>query len=78
MGGDRQAFYDVQNAYMRAKEYVKIRGDRRGWIAKQVDAYLDVHEVIDQLKQFGADVEVEPVDWLKNLSAIWRSSPSRS
>ncbi|HEY3393206.1 MAG TPA: hypothetical protein VGK58_10885 [Lacipirellulaceae bacterium] len=65
LGGDRQAFYDVQNAYMRAKEYVKIRGDRRGWIAKQVDAYVGVQEVIDRLKQFGAEIEVEAVDWLK-------------
>jgi hypothetical protein len=65
LGGDRQAFYDVQNAYMRAKEYVKFRGDRRGWIANQVDAYVAVHEVIDQLKQFGAEVDLEAVDWLK-------------
>src|SRR5687767_11931375 len=46
LGGDRQAFYDVQNAYVRAKEYVKFRGDRRGWIATQVDAYVAVQEVI--------------------------------
>jgi hypothetical protein len=65
LGGDRQAFYAVQDAYMRAKEYVKIRGDRRGWIARQVDAYVGVQEVIDRLKQFGAEVEVEAVDWLK-------------
>jgi hypothetical protein len=65
LGGDREAFYAVQDAYMRAKEYVKIRGDRRGWIAKQVDAYVGVQEVIDRLKQFGAEIEVEAVDWLK-------------
>jgi hypothetical protein len=65
LGGDRQAFYAVQNAYMRAKEYVKFRGDRRGWIAKQVDAYLAVQEVIEQLEQFGAEVELEALDWLK-------------
>jgi hypothetical protein len=65
LGGDRHAFYELQNAYMRAKEYVKFRGDRRGWIANQVDAYVAVHEVIDRLKQFGAEVELEAVDWLK-------------
>src|SRR5262245_37711019 len=32
LGGDREAFYAVQNAYAQAKEYVKFRGDRRGWI----------------------------------------------
>jgi hypothetical protein len=65
LGGDRQAFYDVQNAYVRAKEYVKFRGNRRGWIANQVDAYLAVHKVIDRLQQFGAKVEIEALDWLQ-------------
>jgi hypothetical protein len=65
LGGDRQAFYAVQTAYAQAKEYVKFRGNRRGWIAKQVDAYLSVQELVERLKQFGADVELEAVDWLR-------------
>jgi hypothetical protein len=65
LGGDREAFYDVQNAYMQAKEYVRFRGDRRGWIAKRMDEYLAVQEVIERLKQFGATVETDAVDWLQ-------------
>jgi hypothetical protein len=65
LGGDRQAFYDVQNAYMQAKEYVKFRGDRRGWIAKRMDEYLAVQEVIEQLKRYGAEVETDALDWLE-------------
>jgi hypothetical protein len=65
LGGDREAFYGVQNAYMQAKEYVKFRGDRRGWIAKRMDEYLAVQEVIERLKQFGAQVETDAVDWLQ-------------
>jgi hypothetical protein len=65
LGGDRQAFYDVQNAYMQAKEYVKFRGDRRSWIAKRMDEYLAVEEVIDQLKQYGAEVQTNSLDWLE-------------
>ncbi len=65
LGGDRQAFYAVQNAYAQAKEYVKFRGNRRGWIAKQVDAYLAVQDVIERLTQFGASVEVDSLDWLR-------------
>ena len=65
LGGDRQAFYAVQNAYIQAKEYVSFRGDRRGWIAKQIDEYLAVQEVIERLKQFGAEVEISTLDWLK-------------
>ncbi len=65
LGGDRQAFYDVQNAYMQAKEYVKFRGDRRGWIAKRMDEYLEVQDVIEQLKRFGAEIETDTLDWLQ-------------
>jgi hypothetical protein len=65
LGGDREAFYEVQNAYIQAKEYVKFRGDRRGWIAKRMDEYLAVQEVIDQLKRFGAEVETDALDWLE-------------
>jgi len=65
LGGDREAFYAVQNAYMQAKEYVKFRGDRRGWIAKRMDEYLALQEVIDRLKKFGALVETDSVDWLE-------------
>ena len=50
LGGDPQAFYDVQTAYMQAKEYLKFRGDRRGWIAKRMDEYLATQEVTEQLK----------------------------
>jgi hypothetical protein len=65
LGGDRSAFYDVQNAYMQAKEYVKFRGDRRGWIAKRMDEYLAVQEVIERLQRFGADVQTDALDWLE-------------
>ena len=65
LGGDPQPFYDVQNAYMQAKEYVKFRGDRRGWIAKRMDEYLAVQEVIERLKSFGAEVETNALDWLE-------------
>ena len=65
LGGDRQAFYAAQNAYAQAKEYVKFRGDRRGWIAKQMDNYVAVQEMIDQLERLGAHVETDAVDWLQ-------------
>jgi hypothetical protein len=65
LGGDREAFYEVQNAYMQAKEYVRFRGDRRGWIAKRMDEYLAVQEVIERLNQYGAHVETDAVDWLQ-------------
>jgi hypothetical protein len=65
LGGDPKPFYELQNAYMRAKEYVKFRGDRRGWIAKQMEEYLVVQETIDGVKPFGAHVETTALDWLQ-------------
>jgi hypothetical protein len=65
LGGDREAFYGVQNAYIQAKEYVRFRGDRRGWIAKRMDEYLAVQEVIEQLRRYGAEVETDAIDWLQ-------------
>ena len=65
LGGDPQPFYEVQNAYMQAKEYVKFRGDRRGWIAKRMDEYLEVQEAIEGIKAFGAEVETNALDWLQ-------------
>jgi hypothetical protein len=65
LGGDREAFYDLQNAYVQAKEYVTFRGDRRGWIAKRMDEYLAVQEVIERLQRYGAQVETDALDWLE-------------
>ena len=65
LGGDRDAFYEVQTAYQQAKEYVKFRGDRRSWIAKRMDEYLAVEAVIDQLTRYGAEVETNSLDWLE-------------
>jgi len=64
LGGDREAFYAVQNAYAEAKEYVKFRGDRRGWIAKRMDEYLALQAVIERLNGYGAEVETDALDWL--------------
>jgi hypothetical protein len=65
LGGDPKPFYEVQTAYMQAKEYVKFRGDRRGWIAKRMEEYLGVQEAIEGIKKFGAQVETTALDWLQ-------------
>jgi hypothetical protein len=65
LGGDPKPFYEVQIAYMEAKEYVKFRGDRRGWIAKRMDEYLGVQEAIEGIKKFGGQVETDALDWLE-------------
>jgi hypothetical protein len=71
LGGDPKPFYEVQTAYMQAKEYVKFRGDRRGWIAKRMEEYLAVQEVITLIRKFGAEVETTSLEWLqKSFGAI--------
>jgi hypothetical protein len=65
LGGDPQPFYEVQIAYMQAKEYVKFRGDRRGWIATRMEEYLGVQEAIEGIKEFGGQVETNSMDWLQ-------------
>jgi len=65
LGGDPKPFYEVQTAYIQAKEYVKFRGDRRGWIAKRMEEYIAVQETIEGIQQFGAHVETTALDWLK-------------
>src|SRR3954469_15666345 len=53
LGGDPKPFYEVQTAYMQAKEYVKFRGDRRGWIGKPLAEYLGGPEGIGEARRLG-------------------------
>ncbi|MEX2317449.1 MAG: hypothetical protein WD669_09880 [Pirellulales bacterium] len=59
-------FYGVQQAYEQAREYVKFHGDRRGWIAKRTEEYVVMLEVARRLRQFGAEVETDSIDWLEH------------
>jgi hypothetical protein len=63
--GAQAAFYEIQHAYEQAKEYVRFHGDRRGWIAKRMEDYVAVQEVIGRLRQFGAEVETDAIGWLE-------------
>jgi len=50
---------------MQAKEYVKFRGDRRGWIATRMEEYLGVQETIEGIKKLGGQVETNSLEWLE-------------
>lgn len=63
--GKRADFDKLQEAYEQAQLYVIFRGDRRGWIARRVEEYLAVEEVIKKLTDLGADVETRAVQWLE-------------
>jgi hypothetical protein len=65
LGGDPRPFYELQSAYTQAKEYLKFRGDRRGWIAKRMDEYVAMQAVVGQLTSLGAKVETNFLGWLR-------------
>jgi len=65
-GGDAAAFQQIHRAFEQALEYVRFRSNRRDWISQQLEAYVEMREVISRLTdQYGAVVSVEAVDWMK-------------
>ncbi|TWU24532.1 J domain-containing protein [Bythopirellula polymerisocia] len=64
-GGDPHEFSALHEAFEQAKQYLEFKRDSRGWIAKQMDGYLQSRELADKLVSFGAQVETNAVDWLQ-------------
>jgi hypothetical protein len=64
-GGAKDDFVKVHEAYKKAMEFVQISGDRRGWIANQVEFHLRQQEVVAEVQRLGGQTEFEEVDWLR-------------
>ncbi len=64
-GGASDDFIKIHPTYQQAMEYVEYIGDRRQWIAGQVDCYLRQHEVVEAVERLGGRTEFEEADWLK-------------
>jgi hypothetical protein len=58
-------FYGIQQAYEQAREYVRFHGDRRTWIAKRMEDYVATQEVERRLREYGAEIETDSIDWLE-------------
>ncbi len=65
-GGNAADFVRLSEAYDRALEYVTFRGDRRAWIATQVECHLAQEETAAEVRRLGGEVELERVDWVKH------------
>lgn len=65
-GGDSSDFIKIHEAYKRAMEYVQFTGDRRSWIADQVECHLRQQEVVAEINRLGGRTEFEEMAWLKN------------
>jgi hypothetical protein len=63
-GGDPEDFIRLQGAYELALEHVASRGDRRAWIARQVDSHLRQEEIAAEVGRLGGVVLRESIDWL--------------
>lgn len=65
-GGAPADFMKIHEAYKQATEFVQISGDRRGWIADQVETHLRQQEVTAEVQRLGGQTEFEETDWLKH------------
>lgn len=65
-GGAQADFIKIHEAYKQAIEYVQVIGDRRKWIADQVDCYLRQQELAEEVERLGGRTEFEEVTWLRS------------
>ncbi len=68
-GGSVADFLKVQRAFEQATDYVLARASSWAWIADRTDRYARRQALIDELKRYGAIVEVEQDKW---LASSWR------
>lgn len=64
-GGAAADFIKIHEAYKQATEYIQITGERRKWIADQVEVHLRQQELADEVTRLGGRTEFEEVHWLK-------------
>jgi hypothetical protein len=64
-GGTAAEFDALHQAYEQAKHFLEFRSDRRGWIAKAMDAYVLEQGLIVRLEALGAEVSTNAIEWLK-------------
>ncbi len=64
-GGNASDFAGLHEAFQQAQAYLEFRANSRGWIARQMDGYLQSRDVIAKLTAMGANVETSMIDWLQ-------------
>ncbi len=65
-GGTKADFMKIHEAYIQAAEFVRFGGDRRKWIADQVDCHLRQQEVVARVERLGGRAEFQEPDWMKS------------
>lgn len=64
-GGNAHEFDQLHQAFEQAKQFLEFKRNSRGWIARQMDGYLQSRELADKLTELGAHVETNAVEWLQ-------------
>jgi hypothetical protein len=64
-GGTKADFIKTHDAYSQAVEFVRFGGDRRKWIAEQVECHLRQQEVAAAVERLGGRTEFQEPDWMK-------------
>jgi Leucine Rich repeat len=64
-GGTKADFLKIHEAYRQAVEFVQFDGDRRKWIADQVECHLRQQEVVAVVDRLRGQTEVKEPDWMR-------------
>jgi hypothetical protein len=64
-GGTKADFMKIHDAYHQAVEFVRFGGDRRRWIADQVECHLRQQEVVAEVERLGGGTEFQEPDWMR-------------
>lgn len=65
-GGSAGDFHRLHEAFESALHYIEHRTDKRSWIASQVKKYMQQELAVVRLRELGAEIEYEVIDWLRN------------
>jgi hypothetical protein len=63
-GGTKAEFMKIHEAYNQAVEFVRFDGDRRKWIAEQVECHLRQQEVVAGVERLGGRIEFQEPGWM--------------
>ena len=63
-GGTKADFMKIHEAYNQAVEFVRFDGDRRKWIAEQVECHLGQQEVVAVVERLGGQTEFQEPAWM--------------
>ncbi|QDT01232.1 hypothetical protein [Adhaeretor mobilis] len=64
-GGSASEFHQLHEAFESAMHYLEHRTDRHSWIAAQVKRYVRQTAAVELVRELGAEIEYEVIDWLR-------------